>query len=111
MSFFAGGITRGSMDANLLYTYLFFLGRRVELWLLFLAAVTAGVSIHLRPRDGRDRRRGDPRELLITTDDRARSTPGSYFPAVHALIAVSRLSRTSDRRSAANSFFPSESRT
>ena len=43
------------MDAHLLYAYLFFLGRRVELWLLFLTAVTAGVSIHLSPRDGRDR--------------------------------------------------------
>ncbi len=55
MSFFAGGITKPSQDAILLYAYLFFLGRRVELWLLFLAAVTAGVSVYLSPRDGRER--------------------------------------------------------
>jgi hypothetical protein len=55
MSFFAGGITNPGPDAELLYAYLFFLGRRVELWLLFLAAVAAGVSVYLSPRDGRER--------------------------------------------------------
>ncbi len=55
MTFFAGGITKPTQDASLLYAYLFFLGRRVELWLLFLAALTAGVSVYLSRRDGRER--------------------------------------------------------
>ena len=55
MNFFAGGITKPSQDAMLLHAYLFFLGRRVELWLLFLAAMTAGVSVYLSSREGRER--------------------------------------------------------
>ena len=55
VNFFAAGITNPSGDASLLYAYLFFLGRRVELWLLFLAALTAGASVFLSPRDGRER--------------------------------------------------------
>ncbi|HEX6277325.1 MAG TPA: hypothetical protein VFZ53_29990, partial [Polyangiaceae bacterium] len=55
MSFFAGGITRPSQDGILLYAYLFFLGRRVELWLLFLAALAAAVSASLGPRNRRER--------------------------------------------------------
>ena len=55
MTFFAGGITNPNQDASLLSDYLFFLGRRVELWLLFLAGLTAAVSVYLLPGDGRER--------------------------------------------------------
>lgn len=54
VTFFADGMTNRSDDASLLYEYLFFLGRRVELWLLFLAGLTAAVSVGLADRDGRE---------------------------------------------------------
>jgi hypothetical protein len=49
-SFFSGGITNPNQDAQLLQNYTVFLARRIELWLLFVAALSAGVAVYVSPR-------------------------------------------------------------
>ena len=90
-TFFAGGITKPTQQASLLHAYLFFLGRRVELWLLFLGALTAGVSVYLSRREGRapchrhsDDRRGRDHPGSVVASPRAHAS-GSTPELLHCL--------------------------
>ena len=51
-SFMSGGITNASLDALLLQSYLIFMGRRIELGLLFLTCIAAGVALRVGPQSG-----------------------------------------------------------
>jgi hypothetical protein len=54
-SFVSAGITSTSLDAHLLQVYVIFLARRLELWLLLVAVLTAAVGLHVAPRRGGER--------------------------------------------------------
>lgn len=54
-TFFSAGITSTTLDALLLQSYLIFMARRLELWLLLLVMLASATCLYLVPGAGRER--------------------------------------------------------